>query len=330
MRRSSFAIIATGKRWLAPRRGRTLDTLMRDAPRHLPVLETTVLDVLRPMPGESVLDVTLGLGGHALLFLEATAPDGTLIGVDADEENLAFASERLKDFGKRFRPVHANFSHLADLELPGADVILADLGLSSPHLDEPDRGFSFRFDAPLDMRFDRTQGRTASDLIADTEEGRLADILYQYGEIHESRMLAKKLAGKRFRTTTSLREMTEEIFGWRAPQFLPRIFQALRIAVNGEMQALANLLMHAPVLLRPGGRLGIISYHSLEDRQVKLAFRALTTPEKDPVTGRAVEMPPFELVTKKAIVPSDDEQAMNPRSRSAKFRVIRKTSPPSR
>jgi 16S rRNA (cytosine1402-N4)-methyltransferase len=295
---------------------------MRDDPRHQPVLATTVLDVLRPMPGESVLDVTLGLGGHALRFLEATAPDGRLVGLDADAANLEAACERLSDHADRVTLIHGNFLRIAEMELPQVDVILADLGLSSPHLDDPERGFAFRFDAPLDMRFDREHGRTAAEVIADSDERRLADILYEYGEIHESRYIAKKLAGRRLATTTELRAMIEEMFGWRTPQFLPRVFQALRIAVNAEMQALAELLQRGPHLLTSGGRMGIISYHSLEDRQVKLAFKLLTTPEKDPVTGKAMERPPYELLTKKAVVPSPDEEASNPRSRSAKFRAI--------
>lgn len=298
---------------------------MSDVPRHVPVLQTTVLDVLRPKPGERALDVTLGLGGHAASLLEATSPDGHLTGIDADGANLRAAGEVLKPYGERVTLVHANFGDIASLGLPAVDLFLADLGLSSPHLDDPERGFSFRFDAPLDMRFDQSRGRTAAEIIRDADEKRLADILYQYGEIHESRMIAKKLAGKMFSTTIALKEVIEELFGWRAPQFLPRVFQAMRIAVNNEMQTLANLLMEGPKLLKPGGRMAVISYHSLEDRQVKTAFRALTTPEKDPVTGKAVEIPPFQLLTKKALVPSPDEEASNPRSRSAKLRVIIRT-----
>lgn len=327
MRTSSFTQRATSTLWLFLEGSLTLDTLMRDAPRHLPVLETTVLDVLRPMPGETVLDVTLGLGGHALKFLEQTGPDGRLIGLDADETNLAFATDRLSAFGDRFTPVHANFLHIESLALPEVDIVLADLGLSSPHLDDPMRGFAFRHDdSPLDMRYDRTEGRTAADLIAESDERKLADVLYLFGEIHESRMIAKKLSGKRFRTTGSLKAMLEEMFGWRTPQFLPRVFQALRIAVNHELQALANLLMVAPTLLKPGGRMGIISYHSLEDRQVKQTFRALCTPEKDSVTGKALDTPEFALLTKKAIEPSSEEASSNPRSRSAKFRAVVKRS----
>lgn len=302
--------------------------VMRDEiPRHQPVLHTTVLEMLRPSPGETVLDVTLGLAGHASSFAEAIGERGTLIGVDADEDNLALAREKLSSWNGTLVLHHTNFGRLPELGIPACDVIFADLGLSSPHLDLPERGFTFRADGPLDMRFDRTHGETAADLIERCDPEELVKILRGYGELeHGAFKLAQALAGKRFRTTTELKDAAEEIFSWRTKQVLPQVFQALRIAVNGELDAVETLLAYGTQLLTPGGRMGILSYHSLEDRLVKHAFRTLTTPEKDPLTGRTAVEAPFELLNSKAIVPSDSEIAENPRSRSAKFRVIRRRS----
>jgi 16S rRNA (cytosine1402-N4)-methyltransferase len=294
-------------------------------PRHLPVLHTMVLQALAPLPSESALDVTLGLGGHAVSFAEKIGERGTLIGVDADGENLALAKERLKDWKGTLVLHHANFGDIASLGIPPVDIILADLGLSSPHLDMPERGFSFRFSAPLDMRFDRTRGQTAADLIEHSDAQTLADLFREYGELeHGAFKLATAVAGKRFEMTTDLKAVVEELYTWRAKGVLPQIFQALRIAVNREMQALETLLAVGPSLLKDGGRMGVISYHSLEDRMTKHAFRTLTTSSKDPLTGKVSELAPFEAVTSKPIIPSADEIALNPRSRSAKFRVIRR------
>lgn len=298
---------------------------MGHALRHVPVLETTVLRILTPRPGESVLDCTLGLGGHSAAFLHAVAPTGTLTALDADGTNLADARERLSSFGDRVRLVHANFRDAGSLDVGTFDVVFADLGLSSPHLDEPDRGFSFRADGPLDLRYDRSSGMTAADLIERSSEDDLAAVIHDYGEVHQHvRPLARLIAGTRVETTFAFKEKVEEVFRFRAPSVLPRLFQALRIAVNDELGALESLMAAIPTLLRPGGRAGILSYHSLEDRIVKRTFKAWCEPEKDPLTGRAVSDPAFDLLTKKAIVPEDDELAANPRSRSVKFRAIAK------
>jgi 16S rRNA (cytosine1402-N4)-methyltransferase len=301
---------------------------MRDeTPRHLPVLHSTVLEVLSPCPGETVLDVTLGLAGHALSFAEKIGEKGAFIGIDADGENLALARERLSSWEGQLTLHHANFGELPQLPIPPLDILFADLGLSSPHLDLPERGFSFRFDAPLDMRFDRSKGETAADLIERCDADELVKILRGYGEIQlGAYKLAQALAGKRFATTTELRLQAEEIYTWRAKAVLPQIFQALRIAVNHEMEALETLLSLGPTLLKPGGRMGVISYHSLEDRLTKHAFRTLTTPTKDELTGKIAVAAPYEALTSKPIVPSDEELELNPRSRSAKFRVIRRPS----
>lgn len=293
--------------------------------RHVPVLETTVLHVLAPKSGESVLDCTLGLGGHSAAFLGAVGSEGMLTALDADMANLDDARARLTPFGDRSRLVHANFRDAGTLGLGTFDVVFADLGLSSPHLDDPGRGFSFRTDGPLDLRYDQTFGRTAADLIERSSEDELVAIIHDLGEVHQHvRPLAKLIAGTRVETTFAFKEKVEEVFRYRAPSVLPRLFQALRIAVNDELGALTSLLDAIPRLLNPGGRAGILSYHSLEDRFVKHAFKAWVEPEKDPLTGRAVAEPAFSLLTKKALVPDESELASNPRSRSVKFRAILK------
>lgn len=298
---------------------------MNPAPAHIPVLRETILDIMQPRAGESVLDVTLGLAGHAKAFLEKTGPDGSLTGIDADLENLKVAQHNLAAFSGRTRFIHSNFAQLGSLDLQPVDMVFGDLGLSSPHIDNAERGFSFRFDGPLDLRYDRTSGKTAQQIIQQLDEEELAEIFRRYGELfREAKKLASKLAGKEITTTAQLRAVVDECFGFRAKRLLPQIFQALRIAVNDELNALAHLLDVGANLLKSGGRMGVISYHSLEDRMVKHHFRTLTTPEKDPVTGKISREAPFILLTPKAVAPSDDEIASNPRARSAKFRAIQK------
>lgn len=294
---------------------------------HIPVLLQTVLDTVQPKAGESVLDVTLGLGGHAEAFLRQTSPDGVFTGLDADPANIELAQERLKPFGDRVQLKHVNFGQIAELNLPKMDIIFADLGLSSPHLDDASRGFSFRFDGPLDLRFDRTSGQTARSLIHVAEEQELTQIFRLYGELHkEGSRLGRILAGQDLATTTALKECIEKGFGYRAKQILPQVFQALRIAVNDELSVLEALLQTAPTLLAPGGRMAVLSYHSLEDRMVKQTFRALCEPVKDPITGKVAVPADFEMLTKKAVQAGDDEILKNPRARSVKFRAIRRVS----
>lgn len=273
----------------------------------------------------TVLDVTLGLGGHAECLLEAMNGQGRYIGLDADERNLAVARERLKRFGAAADLRHANFRDLPSLDLPPLDLLLADLGLSSPHIDDPERGFSFRFDGPLDMRFDAQAGEPASEKISEATEEELTNVLRTYGELPQARRLALTLKEAPPATTSALKAAVEKVCGWRAPRVLPQVFQALRIWVNDEMGALDILLENGPKLLQPGGRMAVISYHSLEDRPVKHAFRRLTTPERDPVTGKALGPAPFTLLTKKPVRPSPEEEAENPRSRSAVLRAIRRS-----
>ena len=214
---------------------------MRDVPRHLPVLQTTVLEVLSPAEGEAVLDVTLGLGGHAREFLRAIGPTGNLIGLDADEENLRLANEALKEWGERVTTYHANFRELPELSLPQVDILFADLGVSSPHLDDPGRGFTFRTDAPLDMRYDRSRGETAAELLARMSADDLTNVFRKFGELQQARRLGQLLAGASLRSTGELKARVEEAYTFRANALLPQVFQALRIAVNDELHALDTL-----------------------------------------------------------------------------------------
>lgn len=281
--------------------------------------------MLAPARGESVLDVTLGLGGHAEAFLKATGPTGTLIGCDADGDNLVFARQRLASFGDRVQLHHVNFGALDQCNFPLVDIVFADLGLSSPHLDDASRGFSFRFEGPLDLRFDRTHGKTAAELIQSSDVEELTQIFRLYGELHkEGSKLGRMMAGQDLATTTALKALVEKGFGHHARAVLPQVFQALRIAVNDELNVLATLLRVGPTLLKPGGRMGVISFHSLEDRMVKHVFRELCEPQKDLITGKISVPADFELFQKKALQPSDNEVQKNQRARSAKFRAIRR------
>ncbi len=279
---------------------------------HVPVLPGEVLRVLSPERGERVLDATLGLGGHASAFLEATV-NGELVGLDADAVNLAEAAVHLHPFGKRIRLIHANFRDLTALALAPFDILFADLGLSSPHVDDPLRGFTFRAESPLDLRFDRSRGQTAAEFLEHASEDEIADVLWKFGELRQARTIAGALARERtlLRTTADVWRCVERAVGWRAPSIIPQVFQALRIVVNDELGALEELLRTGPRLLRPGGRMGVISYHSLEDRLVKRAFRALAAPPAR-----------FILRTRRPVVATAQEIRANPRARSARLRAI--------
>jgi 16S rRNA (cytosine1402-N4)-methyltransferase len=298
---------------------------MMDSPnltRHTPVLRDEVLALLAPKSGESALDVTLGLGGHAEAILTATGPNGMLTGIDADGRNLASAKQRLSSFADRVHYIHANFRELPSLHLEPVDILLADVGLSSPHLDDPARGFSFRADGPLDMRFDTEHGRPASQLLADSTEDERTEIFRIYGELPRARTLARALEKAPVTRTQELVAVVQATYGWKAPAMMPQVFQALRIAVNDELNALQTLLTVGPILLKPGGRMAVISFHSLEDRLVKHVFRTLTTFERDEITGRRVGEPPFALLTRKPVRPSEAEVGVNPRARSALLRAV--------
>ncbi|NRA74719.1 MAG: 16S rRNA (cytosine(1402)-N(4))-methyltransferase RsmH [Planctomycetes bacterium] len=286
---------------------------------HIPVLRDEVVQGLDPRAGEHLLDLTLGRGGHALEILEKTAPDGRLLGVDRDPDALAHAAEILP--ADRTELVHGNFGDLPGLR--GSigkgtwDLVLADLGVSSPQLDEGERGFSFRHDGPLDMRMDPTREGTAAQLVEQLTEGQLVTLIAQLGEDRHARRIAGAIVRARaeqpIRTTGRLASVIRAVVPNKVDSTVDaatRTFQALRIAVNGELDALQHLLDRVGNLLSPGGRLAVISYHSLEDRKVKETFRTLMQ-EGD-----------HRLVTPRPVRPSPEEVGRNPRSRSAKMRII--------
>ncbi|NOS67134.1 MAG: 16S rRNA (cytosine(1402)-N(4))-methyltransferase RsmH [Candidatus Peribacteraceae bacterium] len=301
---------------------------------HVPVLANEVLTILAPAPGESVLDCTLGLGGHAGLFLNAVSPGGQLIGLDADHTNLVAAKKHLHSFESQIQLHRMNFRNASSIPGLPIDIVFADLGLSSPHVDDPERGFTYRASGPLDLRYDRSSGQSAAEFILSSSVEEITKVLREFGEIQRSYQLAKGLH-IHFHTearhlndwkTDDVVQCVEKVFTYRAPKVLPQVFQALRIAVNDELGALRSLLDALPAILKPGGRCGIISYHSLEDRMVKQHFRSLSTPVLDERTGQVATPAPWDLLTRKAVVASAGETSLNPRSRSAKFRAIKRLS----
>jgi 16S rRNA (cytosine1402-N4)-methyltransferase len=309
-----------------------------DAP-HRPVLLEESVAYLAPERGGLFVDATLGLGGHSEALLESS-PLVRVVGIDRDPEALQFASARLAGFGERFRAVHANFKEIAGV-LPDAGEgevsgVLADLGVSSLQFDAAERGFSFRQDAPLDMRMNaRGDEETAAELLARLPEEEIARIIFEYGEERKSRRIARWLverreAGQAIETTAALAELVARAVGYkRTDRIHPatRTFQALRIAVNRELEGLEAFLEACIDLLQPSGRLVVISFHSLEDRIVKRALRRLAgqceCDRRLPICAcgarRAVE-----ILTRRPVTPSDAELDANPRARSAKLRACRK------
>ena len=323
------------------------------AARHQPVMVDRVAELLRPRPGGTYLDATLGLGGHAERLLEASAPDGRVVGLDRDPAALALARDRLAWAGDRLQAVAASFEDLgavADrLGLEEVDGILYDLGVSSLQLDEGDRGFSYRADAPLDMRMDPTTGITAAEVLATYPRADLARILREYGEERFAGRIARALDEARRRapivTTGQLAELVKAAVPAAARRTGPhparRAFQALRIEVNRELDALRASLPQAVDLLAPGGRLVALAYHSLEDRIVKqaLADAAGRPVEPSPFRGSTHEPPgppdrlPVDppaasarvaILTRRPERPSEAEVAANPRAESAKLRAAEK------
>lgn len=304
----------------------------------MPVLLSEAVDGLDIKPGGTYVDLTFGGGGHSREILRRLQGTGHLYSFDQDEDALREASA-LEGEGN-FTFVRSNFRFLRNwMRYYGhsqVDGILADLGVSSHHLDEESRGFSFRFDAPLDMRMNQRATLTAQRIVAEYSEEQLADILYLYGELKNSRRIASAIVRARqqqpIATTTELVEVLRPLMGndreknrqTEGKKDLARVFQALRIEVNGEMLALRQMLSAATELLRPGGRLSILTYHSLEDRMVKNIVKA-GNPEgkvETDVFGRSHA--PLEAVNRGVITPSAEEQNSNPRSRSAKLRVAEK------
>ncbi len=291
-----------------------------EAVPHQPVLLAEVLRWLAPRSGGRYVDCTVGAGGHAAAILDASAPDGRLLGLDRDEEALALAARRLSSFGQRFVLRHAPFSRVRavvqDVFDGPVDGLLADIGVSSMQLDRPERGFSFAREGPLDMRMDPSQGPTVLELLRRTPEPDLARILRDYGEERRARRLARVLkeaarAG-RLRTTLDVRREVLRVLGPpRHGRIDPatRTFQALRIAVNDELGELRALLAALPEVLADGAVAVIVSFHSLEDRLVKHAFR---------------EEPRLEVLTRRPVVASEEEVRRNPRARSAKLRAARR------
>jgi len=286
--------------------------------RHVPVLAREVVALLDPRPGEVWVDATAGAGGHTRLIAERVGPTGRVIALDQDPTMLDRARANLE--GLPATLVHANFDQLtaalASVGVTEIDGLLADLGFASDQMEDPGRGLSFQQDGPLDMRLDPTSSETAADLIARLSEYDLANVFYEYGEERHSRRVARKIVEARkqtpIRTTGQLADLVRScVPRERGRSFDPatRVFQGLRIAVNDELGALERLLAQVPRLVKPGGRVGIISFHSLEDRRVKETFR-----------DREV----WEPVTKKPVTAAEDEIRDNPRSRSAKLRVARR------
>lgn len=294
---------------------------------HKPVLLHETIALLAPAPGKILCDGTVGAGGHAARWLEATSPNGKVLGLDKDPEMLPRAQERLSPFSSRFQLVNGAYSQMdKSFKAWGyekVDGILLDIGgISSFHLEEPERGFSFRHEGPLDMRIDRTKGETAAELLAQISESDLADIIFQFGEDRLSRRIARQVVIARQQgAMATTGDLVKAIFKAQPSKKrrqgihpATRTFMALRIAINRELEELKFILSKFHQWLNPGGRMAVISFHSLEDRLTKHAFKNLARSEDAPI----------RLLTRKPIIPGSDEMNENPRSRSAKLRVVEK------
>ena len=305
---------------------------------HRPVLLRETIELLAAERGGLFVDCTVGLGGHSEAILQASS-DAQVLGIDRDEEALGLARERLALYGSRFRTVHADFRDITRV-LATANVrqvrgVLADFGVSSLQLDSPSRGFSFRHDAPLDMRMDVTSGETAAQLLGRLSEVELARIIFEYGEERRSRRIARWIVERReggepIRTTRDLAGLVERAVGWEKNRRIhpaTRTFQALRIAVNSELENLDSFLGHAVDHLEPDGRLAVISFHSLEDRIVKrtllrLSGRCQCPPRLPKCICGALKS--IEILTRRPITPTDEELLENARARSSRLRGARK------
>jgi 16S rRNA (cytosine1402-N4)-methyltransferase len=299
--------------------------------RHVPVMRAEVLEFLNCRPGRTYVDATLGGSGHARAILERTAPDGLLVGLDQDADAIANAEAALRPFVERVRLVHANFARLpevlAELGIPGVDGLLLDLGVSLHHYEGSGRGFSFQKDEPLDMRMDVRSEATAADIIADSNEDELRSLFLEYGEERFAGRIARRIVAARrsepIRTSAALaRIVAGAVPGRSRGRIHPatRVFMALRIAVNRELERLEEILARVPELLLPGGRICVLTFHSLEDRIVKQRLKALEVPRREPASeatgGRCLR-----ILTRKVVRPSAEETAANPPARSTKLRA---------
>ncbi len=300
---------------------------------HIPVLLKESVDGMNIRPGGIYVDVTFGGGGHSREILSRLGEGERLFGFDQDED-----AERNITENPQFTFVRSNFRYLRNFlryhGIEQVDGILADLGVSSHHFDDSQRGFSFRFDGELDMRMNKRAGLTAADVVNTYDESRLADIFYLYGELKNSRKLSATLVKARganhIRTIGEFLEVVKPLFGHeREKKELAKVFQALRIEVNREMEALKEMLQAATEALKPGGRLVVITYHSLEDRMVKNVMKTGNAEGKADVDFFGNLRAPFRLINNKVIVPDKEEIERNPRSRSAKLRIAEKREKPS-
>ncbi len=295
---------------------------------HVPVLLNESVDGLNIKAGGVYVDVTFGGGGHSKEILSRLPEGARLFSFDQDAD-----AERNIIADDKFTFVRSNFRYIKNFmryhEVDGIDGVLADLGVSSHHFDDSERGFSFRFDGKLDMRMNQRAGKTAADIVNTYEEEALADLFYLYGELKNSRKIAsaivKARSTKALRTIEDLLNIVKPMFGReREKKELAKVFQALRIEVNQEMDALKEMLLAATELLKPGGRLSVITYHSLEDRIVKNLMKTGNCEGKEEKDFFGRSSSPYRLINNKVIVPDADEQDRNPRSRSAKLRIAEK------
>jgi 16S rRNA (cytosine1402-N4)-methyltransferase len=301
---------------------------------HQPVLYKEIIHALQPHRGGRYVDGTLGAGGHARGILEASAPDGQLLGLEVDPQAQAIARETLAPYEHRIHLVQASYTTLSaqlkNLQWESVDGIVLDLGASSMQFDTPERGFSFQHDAPLDMRFGPGATQTAADLVNTYSESELADLIYDYGDEREARKIARAIVKARpLHTTGQLTAVIEAVSPRRGSRLHPatRTFQALRIAVNDELASIREILPEAVASLHVGGRLAVISFHSLEDRIVKNFFREQSKDVINPPYEKIYEVErkaTIKEVTRKPIMPSDEEMKKNPRARSAKLRIAEK------
>jgi 16S rRNA (cytosine1402-N4)-methyltransferase len=303
---------------------------------HVPVMLKEVLELLQCKPGGIYVDATVGMGGHTLQILERIQPGGQLIGIDRDKESLLKAESRLKSSGSSLRLFHDNYKNLPlilnNLGKHPVDGILLDLGVSSYQLLSPERGFSFQSDVKLDMRMDRTQQWTAADLVNKLSEAELADLIYRYGEERLSRRIAAAIVQERRKAPITrcnqLAGIISRVFKVRGHQGIhpaTRTFQALRIAVNEELEGLEEFLYEGFGFLKSGGRMIVIAFHSLEDRIVKKAFRRLAGQcvcEAPPELCTCPRQESARLITPRPMTPGTEELASNPRARSARLRAV--------